>query len=515
MAVVPVLAVVAVTAVGAVLRVIVAHQSVFADELSTYWISVTHSLSGVLSLLYSTGRIQHAEITPPLSFLASWLSTRPGSTVELLRAPALLAGTATIPLVYLLGRRSVGRRAGLLAATLTALSPFMIYYSAEARAYGPMMFLLTAAVLSMLLAIDTRRGRYWALYAAFSAAAFYTHYTCAFVLAVALVWVLWSEPAVRRQALLANAGAALLVVPWIPGLIADLNSPTVKILSALSPFTVNAVRLDIQHWALGFPYTVAGGLRDLPGVPALLLLTAAAVLSAVGLGARARGVGRVHPRSLNRRIVLMVALMLATPLGEVVGSLSGNHIIGVRDLAASWPFLALCVAALVTAAGSRLGIVAAALTVAAFALGAAKLFEPRFARPDYQAAADYVARQARSEDVVLDMTPTPGPLTGLDVTLHRHLAVFRALQPAETDHPFGFSDPIVPLRTGVMQAVAAADSARVFVVTAARPGPAFRAQLDPISQDFPARYRLVTVRVWIGLEPTLVAVYARDRARPQ
>src|SRR5437763_10919086 len=159
------LAVAALTVAGAVVRVIVAHQSVFADELSTYWISATHSLGDVLSLLYSTGRIHHAEITPPLSFLASWLTTQAGRSPELLRLAALVAGTATIPLVYLLGLRTVTRRAAALAAALTALSPFMIYYSAEARAYGLLMFLVAASTLSMLVAIDTGRRRWWAVYA--------------------------------------------------------------------------------------------------------------------------------------------------------------------------------------------------------------------------------------------------------------------------------------------------------------------------------------------------------------
>src|SRR5207302_10785636 len=172
----------ALTVLGAAVRVIVAHQSVFADELSTYWISATHSLGGVLSLLYSTGRIHHAEITPPLSFLASWLTTRAGSSPDLLRLSALLAGTATIPLVYLLGLRTVGRRAALLATAITALSPFMIYYSTEARAYGLLMLLTLASTLAMLLALDTRRARWWVLYAVAAVSALWTHYTCAFVL---------------------------------------------------------------------------------------------------------------------------------------------------------------------------------------------------------------------------------------------------------------------------------------------------------------------------------------------
>jgi hypothetical protein len=520
----PVLTVAALTAIGAAIRVVVAHQSVFADELSTYWISVTHSLGGVLSLLYGTGRIAHAEITPPLSFVLSWLSTRLGNTPELLRAPALLAGTATIPLVYALGLRTVGRRAALVAAGLTAFSPFMIYYSAEARAYGLMMFFLVCATLAMLRAIDTGRGRWWVAYAAGSAAAFYSHYTCSFVLAAALLWGLWAHPERRRQLLLANLGAALLVVPWIPGLLNDFTSPTVKILSALSPFTAHDVRLDIEHWAIGFPYTVAGRLPDLPGVPALLLLGGAALVGAAGLAARALAGGREAARSvrasalrthLDSRILLVLILLLATPVAEAIVSGFGNHIFGVRDLAASWPYLALAVAAALAGAGERLGVLAAALAIVAFALGASKLFETRFQRPNFQAAADYVAAHAGSHDVVLDATPTPGPLTGLDVTLHRRLPVFRALQPAERDHPFGFSDPSVPLRTAVSRALATADGARVFLVAPVSVGgKPFREQLQPATEAFPARYQLTTLRAWNGIVPTVVAVYAA-RPRPK
>ena len=207
--------------------------------------------------------------------------------------------------------------------------------------------------------------------------------------------------------------------------------------------------------------------------------------------------------------MLLLALGLATPIGEIVVSAFGNHIFGVRDLAASWPYLALAAGAALTGAGERLGVLAAGLAIVAFALGASKLFESRFQRPNFQAAADYVAGQAGSRDVVLDATPTPGPLTGLDVTLHRHLQVFRILQPAERDHPFGFSDPSVTIPTAVSQALAAAHGARVFVVGPARLGSEqFRAQLLPVTDAFPARYRLVKLRSWNGIVPTVVAVYA-------
>jgi hypothetical protein len=496
------IAVVALTVVGAVLRVLIAHQSIFADELSTYWISVRHSLGGVLSLLYSSGHIQHAEITPPLSFLAAWLSSRLGSSPEVLRLPALLAGTATIPLIYVLGLRTVGRRAALLAAALTTFSPFMIYYSAEARAYGLLMLLVIGAVLSMLRALDTGRRRYWVLYAVLSAAAFYTHYTCVFVLAVALGWLLWTHPLARRAALVANVGAVLLVVPWIPGLIADAQSPTVKILSALSPFTGNALRIDIEHWSVGYPYSNVG-LRQLPGTPALIILGLSAVLTIAGL--IWRGVGGGLPRP-SRVVWLIGLLMLATPVGEALISATGNHIIGVRDMAASWPFLALFVSALAVAAGRRLGLLAAILAVVAFAWGAIRMLEPRFQRPNYQGAADYVAAHSRSGDVVIDMSGalSPGPLTGFGIAFNRHLPVIRARSPAENDHPFTVFDPIVPTATAAREAARLAAGHRIFVVY---PTLLSSVNINPVPRGLPASYHLALLHRLPGIEPTLVAIY--------
>ena len=64
--------------------------------------------AGCCQLLYGSGKIAHAEITPPLSFLLIWLTSRAGHSPELLRLPSLIAGTATIPVVYL--RRPAHRR---------------------------------------------------------------------------------------------------------------------------------------------------------------------------------------------------------------------------------------------------------------------------------------------------------------------------------------------------------------------------------------------------------------------
>ena len=249
----------AITVVGAAMRLVVLHDSLFADELSTYWIISGRGLGGVISTVHTD-----AEITPPLYFVLAWLTTRLDLTAEMLRAPSFLAGVAAIPLVYLLGLRTVGRAAALVASAITALPPFMIFYSTEARGYELMVVLVMLSTLALLAAVDDRRARWWVAYAAASCAAVYTHYTAVFALAAQLLWLLWAHPEARRAALLANLGAALAFLPWITGLIADLNSPTTKILGGLQPFNLDSLRTTLEHWSIGYPsdHCVAPGRWD-------------------------------------------------------------------------------------------------------------------------------------------------------------------------------------------------------------------------------------------------------------
>ena len=96
----------------------------------------------------------NAEISPPLSFVVAWLTTRIGVSPGWLRCASVLAGTATVPLLYLVGLRSVGRAAGLVAAAIAAFAPFLIYYSGEARGYAVLMALVLLSTASLLRAVD-------------------------------------------------------------------------------------------------------------------------------------------------------------------------------------------------------------------------------------------------------------------------------------------------------------------------------------------------------------------------
>lgn len=484
------------TLIGAFIRLAVAGQDLFADELSTYWIVSTNGLGGVLSTVYS-----NAEISPPLPFLAGWLAVQVDSSPELLRAPALLAGVATIPLVYLVGARSVGRLAGLVAAALTAFAPFMIYYSAEARGYALMMAFVTGSTLAMLMAIDERRARWWVLYGACSCAAVYTHYTSVFVLAAQLMWVLWRHPELRRPAILANLAAAVAFLPWVPGLLADMRSPTTEILSALQPFDWPSVRLSLQHWSIGYPYAIVASLRDVPGKTALDLLALALFLSlGGGLMRLVRGSSSAAGL-LESRTLLLVGLMLATPVGAALFTASGGTaMFSTRNLAASWPGFALALGAACLAAGPRARYLAAALAVLSFAIGASKLLREDIERPPYTEVAGFIERSAGPRDVVIDESAalSPGPLSHLDTVLRRPLRVFRSRAPEQRDRPFGLFDHLVSPAEASRKAVAAAAGERIFLVT-----DGWAADLRrPMSP-----YRLVEERTFEGMINLVVQVY--------
>jgi hypothetical protein len=499
------IAVIGLTVLGALVRYRVAGQGVFADEIATYWIISTRDLGGVISTVHST-----AEITPPLSFALSWLTTRIDLTPELMRAPALIAGTATIPLVYALGMRTVGRRAALVAAAMTTAAPFMIFYSAEARGYGLAMAFVLVSALAMLKAIDEGHRRWWAVYAISASAAVYTHYTTVFVLGAGLVWLLWAHPEARRAGLLASVAAAVLFLPWVSGLLGDFNSPTTAILSRLSPFNAHSVRIVLGHWSIGYPFAVLG-LRDIPGLTALVMLALALVFGGARLAARWRVRIRPRVRGLDRRVVLLVALALSAPLGEALVSLGSTKLFGVRNLAVSWPAFALVLAALVSQAGRRTGLVAATLTVASFVIGGAKMLDPFSQRADYPGAARLIEREASPRDVVIEgAILSPGPLTGLDVALHRPLRVLRAGKPQERDHPFGVFDAILPTPE-VARRAAAGDPPRVFLISTTETAALVA---DQVRKGLPAAYRRAELHAYPGIVRLAVTVFER-RASPR
>jgi hypothetical protein len=388
----------AIVAAGLLLRLPSMGNSLFGDELSTYFIVTRHGPAGIVRLLDG----HSVDLTPPLYFLLTWLGERLGDSVLALRAVSLMAGLAMIVLTHRIGVRTVGRRGALLAAALVALSPFLIFYTTEARAYALVTALVAGSTLCLLRALEGDR-RSWVAFAVLCCAAMYTHYTAAFVLVAQFAWAFIVRPDARRPLCLAGLAAAAGFLPWVPVLVTNSHSFGTRVFAVLEPFGAGAVAHDLLRWAVGHPY-----LRPLavPGAAGLVAIVAGAALAGAG---SASGL-----RRLPSAAVLAVVLAGATPVGLTLYSALRVDTWDARNLIASWPGLALCLGGLL-AAGPRVRVAAGGLTLAGFAIGAVALLSPMHQRPDYAQAARLALRGGgRSAAVAVVSAPTPGPLSAMD-----------------------------------------------------------------------------------------------------
>jgi len=92
-------------------------------------------------------------------FLRFWLHF--GGSEFFVRSLSVLFAIASIPVIYLLGRRLFGSRVGLIAAALLAVNAYHVQYSQDARSYSLMVFLCLLSSLYFLncLSEQSRRNR--------------------------------------------------------------------------------------------------------------------------------------------------------------------------------------------------------------------------------------------------------------------------------------------------------------------------------------------------------------------
>lgn len=448
------------TAIAFALRLHQYGLSLLGDEMSTLWIVKGNGDAGVIDAVRSD-----AEISPPLYFLLAKLATGLGSSPELVRLPALIAGTACVPMIYLLGLRTVGRVPGLIAAALMTLSPFMIFFSGSGRAYTLMLALLIGSTLAMLAATRTGRVRWWVAYALLSCLAMYSHYTAMFVLFAQLVWLLWAEPGARKPALIANAGAALLFLPWVPAFLDDSDSPTTDLLAALQGDGFDTKRQALEQWAFGHPLLTPAQLpgRGVIAVIAIALVVAAVVSLA---GTFRRKVELKAWLRDNRMAILVFALAIATPLAEALYSLSGTDLFGSRNLTASTPGLLLAIGTVLASAGPVWGGICGVAVIGGFMVGTVKSLGDSAATIDYKAAAAQINREHNPGDPVADLLSapiTPVPLTPLQAYLDDDIEVYSLNQPIG-DPPFLPLTPRYDPDLYLNKALAAGRTGHVFLV---------------------------------------------------
>jgi 4-amino-4-deoxy-L-arabinose transferase-like glycosyltransferase len=158
-------------------------NSLWLDEASTYTISV-NSFSQIWQATAA------GEFNPPLFYWMEHVMLTFGNSEAILRFIPAVVGTLTIPLIYCVGKEFMDRTVGIIAAAAFAFSPFLIYYSQEARAYIMMLFFVVFAMLFYLKALKDNGIRNWVLFGLFSALALWAHFYAFAIIASLILYAL-------------------------------------------------------------------------------------------------------------------------------------------------------------------------------------------------------------------------------------------------------------------------------------------------------------------------------------
>jgi len=442
------------------------------------------------------------DIHPPLYYyiLHFWIRAF-GNSELAVRSLSALLGTLLVLLVFALGRVLAGRcgrdgdAVGLLAAFLAAVSPFLIYYSQEARMYALSAFLGAASMLALSHLLfgecpafsspsysdhvgrtaasheDARqpasiRCRLTvAVYIVSTILLLYSHYFAATLvvaqnLAVFCWWLVAGNGrarsgALRRWATL-QAGIGLAFLPWLL-----LAGRQLGVWPAISePLHLMTLALDLLRvFSLGL-FVEPHASPVLAGFVALLLLGIVAPWFAPRDGSN-----RGHGRAAQLAPHVLVLLYLFAPIGIMFMLSLRRPMYNPKFLLPCMPaFYILLAQGAVWLAGTTretqdgapapgnasagaarmsrgapsvvLLLLALAVVVASLQSLHAYFWDSRYARDDYRSIAQYIQAVAGANDAVL--INAPGQLDTFSYYYHGSLPLYplprqRPLDEAQTE----------------------------------------------------------------------------------
>jgi hypothetical protein len=382
----------------------------FGDELASEF---NRALSGGgFSSLLDTLRTSLTQpgFNGPLYFIAldAWAGAT-GASAFALRFLSTLFGILVIPLIYVLSQRLfASTRVSLLSAALATLSPYFVWYAQEVKMYTAITALALLAIYAMRRAIDApaaaRTWPWWLTMVLAISLAMYCHILAALLIGVAIaLLVLW-----RRKTRAHWAGALIaigaLTLPYLPLAIWQLPLAFTPG-SQGHPFyrfdeMLRILSSNFASGVLSFDYMLATlGLQWSPEVSNALSAGLLGALVIIGVlfwkGANERierlalagwmllPVVLVALISLNRPIFNDRYMIWIGPAVYILTALGLNDILG-------WKKVVGVSALVLAAAAALLGVHGQATTII---------------KPDFRAAAQYVAQRYRGDEVLLFQIP--------------------------------------------------------------------------------------------------------------
>ena len=202
-----------IVALAAVLFLVdLGRSSFFIDEIFSYNVSA-HSLADVHD------GVLFGEVTPPLYYylLYGWIRIAGAHSEAVLRLPSAFAGIAFVAATAWAGTVIGGRRAGLVAGVLAALSPLTLQYAQEVRSYIFAMLAVALAVGSAVRLAQRPSSVRWLVAAmAASALALAFNYTAGFVTFPLALWLLLQRQVALPRRLAVAAATVLPILVFAP-----------------------------------------------------------------------------------------------------------------------------------------------------------------------------------------------------------------------------------------------------------------------------------------------------------
>lgn len=330
---------------------------------------------------------------PPTYYVVAWLWTKLAGSGEVgLRSLSAVLGVATVPVAYVIGGQLASRRAGILLAALVTFSPFMVWYSQEARGYALLVLFGALSFLCFLRALRAPSPRLVIGWVAFSVLAVATHYFAAAFVAVEALWLIVALRG-RRAVLVAVAGVALAGLALLPLALAQVDRGLV---SWLEPLKLRPRLREALGWFLGGPYL---GLHQPLTTPVALLWIVEALIASCAIWLL---LTRSPKRDRAAAAVCCGVGAGALTLAFALAATGLDYILG-RYLILSWvPLAGVVAVAFALQSPRRLGGVAASVACGLWLVVlAVTAVNPRYQRDDWRLAAETLGEPSGTRVIVV------------------------------------------------------------------------------------------------------------------
>jgi mannosyltransferase len=326
-----------------------------------------------------------------------------GSSEFALRYLSLCFGMLAVPLVYRAGRRLVGGRTAVMTAALVAISPYLVWYSQDAKMYALVTALTLLALTCQLEALASGRLRWWGGFVLSASMSLYIHLLSALMIPVYVAVFLLAWPRSRKQRWGGMVTLGLLTLPYVPLAIWQL------------PLVLNSYETGHQFYPIKHMLSLLLNLysQGVAMVGGWLVVTAFVFAMLSGLFSSAWGnfwsrlVGNRFPLPRETRSRLLLLLWLCLPVALV-------YLISLRAPVFEPRYLIFIAPAfyLLSASGivalSRLSPIVAGLTLAvvlSFSLLGVWTQAVTPIKSDFRAAAVYVTTHRQDDAPIMFQMP--------------------------------------------------------------------------------------------------------------